>query len=164
MDDGHIARTLKRLAHEIIERHDDLSKVVLVGIQTRGEPLAKRLQRNIEILAEVKVPMYSMDFRFWRDDYSPALPKKNYSYDFTNKIVILCDDVLFRGRTARSAMEGIMVHGRAQKIELLVLIDRGHRELPIKADYVGKNVPTSLQETICVHLREIDGEENVILQ
>lgn len=163
MDEGHVARTLKRLAHEIIERHEDLSEVVLVGIKSRGEPIAKRLKRNISILAEQDILCCSMDFHTWRDDLTVMEDKPTYPYNFTNKIVVLCDDVLFRGRTVRAAMDGIMAHGRAKKIELLVLIDRGHRELPIKADYVGKNVPTSLQENVEVHLREIDGSENVLI-
>lgn len=165
MDEAGVARTLKRIAHEIIEHHEDLEDVVLMGVIHRGDTLAHRLQRNIEILAGERVECCSVDFRPWRDDLEGERPEKTAApCDVREKVVILCDDVLFRGRTVRVAMDGIMSFGRPRKIELMVLVDRGHRELPIRADYVGKNVPTSLEEIVKVNLREYDQEDSVVIE
>ena len=160
MDEAQIARTLKRLAHEIIESHPDLDKLLLVGIKTRGEAIAERLKRNIRILTGVET--VSFDFHEYRDDVisenASPLPS-----EVIDRIVILVDDVLFEGRTIRAAMDGVMHRGRANKIEAAVLVDRGHRKLPIRADYVGKNIPTSINEKVAVHLKEYDDEDKVII-
>ena len=162
MDEAQIARTLKRLAHEIIESHPDLDKLLLVGIKTRGEAIAQRLKRNIRILTGVEVETVSFDFHEYRDDVisenASPLPS-----EVIDRIVILVDDVLFEGRTIRAAMDGVMHRGRANKIEAAVLVDRGHRKLPIRADYVGKNIPTSINEKVAVHLKEYDDEDKVII-
>ena len=161
-----IKRTLVRISHEILEKNKGCDDLVLIGILTRGRYLASRIQENIERFEGVKLPCGYIDITNYRDD------KKVENYDDQTKIdfdikgkkVILIDDVLFRGRTVRAAMEGILKIGRPKEIQLVALIDRGHRELPIRADYVGKNIPSGLQETIEVHLKEIDEQDAVIIK
>ena len=140
MDEKAMGRAIRRIAHEIIERNKGLDNTVLVGIHTRGVPLAKRLAAELSAIEGLAVPVYDLDISAYRDD------------------------VLFTGRTVRSALNAIMELGRPRYIELAVLVDRGHRELPIRADYVGKNVPTSRREDISVQLREVDGQEQVVLR
>ena len=157
-------RSIKRISHEILEKNKGTNNLVIVGIKTRGAALANRLQKNIEEIEGVKVPCFSIDFSFWRDDVKEGDHTiEEVNFDFTDKIVILADDVLFKGRTARAAMDGIMYYGRAKMIELAVLVDRGHRELPIKADFVGKNIPTSEKEKIQVKFKEFDSEDKVVI-
>ena len=142
---------------------------MLVGIRTRGVPLARRLVQRIEEIEGVAVPMGELDITLYRDDLStiaeqPVVEETKLPEDVNGKIVVLVDDVLFTGRTTRAAMDALIDHGRPRQIQLAVLVDRGHRELPIRADYVGKNVPTSLREIISVRLTETDGEERVVIE
>jgi pyrimidine operon attenuation protein/uracil phosphoribosyltransferase len=169
MDEKAIGRAIRRIAHEIIERNKGLNNTMLVGIHTRGIPLAKRLAIELETIEGVPVPVYELDISPYRDDKkklgSISTAKKGQQrFDADEKIVILVDDVLFTGRTVRSALNAIMESGRPRFIELAVLVDRGHRELPIRADYVGKNVPTSRREDISVQLTEVDGRDKVVLR
>ena len=166
LDELAIDRTLARISHEIIEHHKKLSNVVLVGILTRGYPLAKRIQQNIEQFVNERLEVGKLDITFYRDDLSklgdmPILNNPVLDFDVEEKDVILVDDVIFTGRTARAAIEAILKKGRPKTIQLACLIDRGHRELPIKPDYVGKNIPTSLDEIIKVSLVESDGVNKV---
>ena len=155
-------RTLKRIAHEIIERNDDLTQIVLVGILNKGLPIAMEFKKIIKDLEDVDIPVESMDIKKHRDDEKkdPSLIL-NFDTDVTGKTVILVDDVLFTCRTVRAAIEAIIDGGRPLSIQLAVLIDRGHKELPIRADYVGKNIPTSKNEIVSVAINEIDGEDSV---
>ena len=165
LDDVSITRSLKRMAHEIVEKNKGCDNLVLVGIKTRGEFLAKRICDYIYDFENERVECDSLDITYWRDDmdYKPnTIPY--FKTDVKNKVVVLVDDVLFSGRSVRAAMEGIMYYGRAAEIHLAVLIDRGHRELPIRADYVGKNIPTSLSENIAVKLHEIDDCDGVFIE
>ncbi len=162
-----IERSLKRLSHEIIE-NCDLENTVLVGIKTRGVPLAKIIAANIKNFANVDLPLGEMDITLYRDDLTeinnaPRLNETNLEFPIQGKDIILVDDVIYTGRTARAAIEGIFSKGRPNRIMLAVLIDRGHRELPIRGDFVGKNVPTSKKEVIAVHLKEVDKISNVEL-
>ena len=168
MDSGTMARVLTRMAHEIMERAGDLQDLILVGIRRRGVPLAQRLADVIEKVEGVRVPVGELDITLYRDDLSKLYdqPKVNHSkldMPITGKTIILVDDVLYTGRTARAAMDAVMDQGRPAKIRLAVLIDRGHRELPIRADYVGKNVPTAQSEKIGVQMMEVDGGDGVAL-
>ena len=166
MSSSDIRRTLARMSHEIIEHNRSLVDVILIGIHTRGVPLAKRLSDNIERFEGIKVRSGSLDIGPYRDD-RPHNNKNNYREtdipDIEGKTVILVDDVLFTGRSIRAAMDALIDHGRPQSIQLAVLIDRGHRELPIRADYVGKNVPSARQEEIQVRLIETDGVDEVAI-
>ena len=146
-----VERTLKRMTHEILERTHALEDVVLIGIKNSGIPLAKMIQKNLLDFEGVSVPRYDLDIAFYRDDEKKG-PLSKLPVDLTNKHVILVDDVLFTGRTARAAMDAVVDLGRPSKIQLAVLIDRGHRELPIRADYVGKNIPTQSDEKIIVDI------------
>lgn len=166
LDDKAIQRTLIRISHEIIEKNKGVEDVVLVGIKRRGVPLAQRLALQIAEIEGFEVPVGSVDITLYRDDLStlsdmPRINNKNIGMDIKNKKVIIVDDVLYTGRTARAAMNAIIDSGRPMMIQLAVLIDRGHRELPIRADYVGKNVPTSKNELISVELTEIDDNDSV---
>lgn len=154
MDKDQLSRTLKRIAHEIIERNDDLSNLILVGILNKGYSVAKILQGNIHRFSDVEVPLYAIDITNYRDDLKQNNDQKN-TFDSTGKNVLLIDDVLFTGRTVRAAMDALIDTGRPSKIELAVLIDRGHRELPIRADFVGKNIPTSKDEKVCFDVNEM---------
>ncbi|WP_408010914.1 bifunctional pyr operon transcriptional regulator/uracil phosphoribosyltransferase PyrR [Pseudalkalibacillus sp. A8] len=171
LDQQAIKRALTRIAHEILERNKGTENLVLVGIKTRGVYLAERLSERIEQIEGEKVSKGEIDITLYRDDLSkkteneePMLKGTDIPIDVTNKTVILVDDVLYTGRTVRAAMDALMDLGRPSQIQLAVLIDRGHRELPIRPDYVGKNVPTSRDEIISVDLTEVDKVEQVIIQ
>ncbi len=165
LDAATLARAWRRVAHEIVERHPRLDDVVLVGIVTRGDPLARRLAADIQTLRGGTVPVVALDARPFRDDATLPPPlTKPVAISLQNKAVILVDDVLYQGRTVRAAMDAIIAHGRPRLIQLAVLIDRGHRALPIRPDYVGKNLPTAEAEWVEVHLREVDQEDAVTLR
>jgi pyrimidine operon attenuation protein/uracil phosphoribosyltransferase len=163
-----IRRTLTRIAHEIIERNRSLENIVLVGMYTRGVPLAHRLADNIEAFDGTKTPVGALDIRPYRDDL-PAeilknvIPRTEIPVGVVGKSVILVDDVLYTGRSIRAAMDAIIDLGRPQSIQLVIFIDRGHRELPIRADYVGKSVPSARDEEIAVRLKETDGVDEVVI-
>ena len=168
MDDKQVARSITRIAHEIIERNHGSEDVFLVGIHTRGEPISRMLAEAIYRVEGVRVPVGSVDITFYRDDLShisrdPTLNRTDISFSVEGKTVVLVDDVLYTGRTARAAMDALMDVGRAQRIQLAVLVDRGHRELPIRADFVGKNIPTAQSEFVRVNLAEVDGSTDVWL-
>ena len=159
-----IARTLVRVTHEIIEKNKGVEHIILVGIKTRGENLAKRIAENIKRFEGIDVQTYGFDIRYWRDDIDKTgIAKPIMDWDVNQKTVVLVDDVLYKGRTVRAAMDGVMSYGRPQSIQLAVLVDRGHRELPIRADVVGKNVPTSHEESVKVTLKEVDGADAVLI-
>src|SRR5258706_6587646 len=168
MDSDKIDRSLTRIAHEIVERHREIARLVLVGIRTRGVPLAQRLQAKVKGIDGTELPLGILDINLYRDDItwvgpSAILKETIIHFPIDERRVILVDDVLFTGRTVRAALDGLMDFGRPKSIELAVLVDRGHRELPIRADYVGKNVPTSLEEMVQVLLHEEDGRDEVLL-
>ena len=167
LDGEKLKRTITRLAHEIIESNPDLSELILVGIKTRGVPLAERLSSIIEAFEGVKIPVEEIDILLYRDDLTEISPapevSKGLLSSVVKKTVVLCDDVIFTGRTARAAIEAVMAAGRPSGIQLAVVVDRGHRELPIKPDFVGKNVPTALSEVISVKFVETDGVDEVSL-
>jgi pyrimidine operon attenuation protein/uracil phosphoribosyltransferase len=163
-----IDRVIVRIAHEILERNNGAEHLILVGMQTRGVPLAGRLASAIQNFEGIACPVGSLDISLYRDDLSsldlkPVVHRTDITADITGKHVVLVDDVFYTGRSIRAAMDAIMDLGRPNTIQLAVLIDRGHRELPIRADYVGKNVPTSKSEEVQVHVKEIDGEDNVVI-
>ncbi len=168
MTSEEMTRALKRISHQIQENNQGADNIVFLGIRRRGVPLAKVLAGNIRTIEGREVPVGDLDITLYRDDLSeicpdPVISGSDIPFDINGKDVILVDDVLYTGRTARAALDAASKYGRAATIQLAVLIDRGHRELPIRADYVGKNVPTSKSETVAVHVMEIDGEENVEL-
>ncbi len=168
MDENAIRRAIVRISHEIIEKNDGVDNVVLVGIRTRGVPMAERISACIAECEAKVVPCGILDITFYRDDITkisvqPKHKGTEISFNVEGKDVILVDDVLFTGRTARAAMEAIMALGRPNTIQLAVLIDRGHRELPIRADYVGKNMPTSHNEIVKVEFSDTDGKNEVVL-
>lgn len=163
LDEIGMRRSMTRIAHEIIEHNKGVNDVVFVGIKTRGEILANRLCDMIEHIEDCKVPCYALDVSHWRDDLEEAYPIPDLEMHVKGKKVVLVDDVLFKGRTVRAAMDAIMHFGRASEIQLAVLVDRGHRELPIRADYIGKNIPSSLQEVIRVKVKEIDQQDGVYI-
>ena len=168
MDEAAIERALARMAHEIRERHPALADLALVGIRTRGVPLAHRLQRRLTSLEKRELPVGTLDITLYRDDLTTVGPhavlkETSIPFPIDGRCIVLVDDVLHTGRTIRAALDGLIDFGRPKCIQLAVLVDRGHRELPIRADFVGKNVPTSPQETVAVHLREIDGRDEVLL-
>ncbi len=167
MDGQDMDRALKRIAHEIIE-NCDMNQTVLVGIQRRGVPLAKRIQEHILQFENIKVDVGVLDITFYRDDLSllsdhPIINGTDVPFSIQNKTVVMVDDVLYTGRTGRAAIDALMDMGRPKCIKFAVMIDRGHRELPIRADFVGKNVPTSSSEIIHVLVSEMDGEDNVVI-
>ena len=168
MDEKAIGRAITRISHEIIERNKGIEDVVLVGIKTRGVPIADRIGKKIQQIEGASVNTGEVDITLYRDDLKkidvdPLINGSNVQFSIDDKIVILVDDVLYTGRTVRSALDAIIDIGRPKAIQLAVLVDRGHRELPIRADYVGKNVPTSKGEIISVKLSEIDGEDSVTI-
>lgn len=168
LDRDQIRRAVKRIAHEIVERNGGVESLVIVGIRRRGVPLAQRIADYIAQIETTPVPVGALDITLYRDDFQnvmkhPQVGKTEIKGDITDKIVILVDDVLFTGRTIRAALDELIDFGRPKRIQLAVLVDRGHREFPIKADYVGKNVPTAENEMVEVHLEEIDGEDEVLL-
>jgi pyrimidine operon attenuation protein / uracil phosphoribosyltransferase len=168
LDAEALARTLSRIAHEIIERNDALARVALVGIHTRGVPLAERLATLIEERSGEEVCLGAVDITFHRDDTvpgteQPVVHATNLDFDLAGATVVLGDDVLYTGRTIRAAIDTLFEHGRPARVQLAVLVDRGHRELPIRPDYVGKNLPTARSERIQVELEEIDGADRILL-
>jgi len=169
MDADGIDRSLTRIAYEIVEKNKGVTELVLVGIRTGGVFLAKRLQQKILKIEGVEIPMGILDITLYRDDLQktqkkPLLGKTDIPFSLDNKKVILVDDVLFTGRTIRAAMDALIDFGRPKLIQLSVLIDRGHRELPIRADFVGKNLPSSLWEAVSVHLTEKTGRDEVVIE
>lgn len=164
IDEAGIRRSLIRITHEILERNKGIDNIVLVGIETRGASIARRLQENIAKFEGKEVPFISLNVSYWRDDSKASTSLPYESLDVQDKKIILVDDVLFKGRTVRAAMDAIMYYGRAKEIQLAVLIDRGHRELPIRADYVGKNIPSALTEDIRVKLVENDTNDGVYIK
>jgi pyrimidine operon attenuation protein/uracil phosphoribosyltransferase len=169
LEPDDVRRALTRIAHEILERDKGTEGLVLVGIADRGDDLARRLAAHIEQIEGVAIPVGVLDITFYRDDIgmraeAPEVHETRIPFDITGKVVVLVDDVLFTGRTIRSAMDALMDLGRPRKIQLAVLVDRGHRELPIRADYVGKNVPTSRADDVRVLIEELDGEDAVLLE
>jgi len=169
MDDNGIRRALTRIAHEILESNKGTEGLCLVGIRNRGDSLAYRLAGLIEKIEGVKVPVGVLDITLYRDDFTtlsvqPVVHKTEIPFDVGGKTIVLVDDVLFTGRTIRAALDEIIDFGRPKSIQLAILVDRGHRELPMRADYVGKNVPTSNEETVDVLLKEVDGRDAVILK
>ncbi|MGE5673023.1 MAG: bifunctional pyr operon transcriptional regulator/uracil phosphoribosyltransferase PyrR [Mycobacterium leprae] len=168
MDANQMNRALSRIAHEITERNKGVENVALVGIRRRGVPLAERLAAKLEEFEGKKVPVGILDITLYRDDLSelssvPQVHKSEIPFGLPGTVVVLVDDVIYTGRTVRAALDALLDIGRPSVIQLAVLVDRGHRELPIRADYVGKNVPTSRRELIEVHLEEVDGEDFVAL-
>lgn len=163
MDELAINRSIKRMSHEIIEKNKGIDNIVLVGIKTRGITLAYRLKEILEKLEDKAVVVYDLDISYWRDDNLEGVEKPSIEMDVNRKICILVDDVLFSGRTIRAAMDGVMDYGRPSSIQLAVLVDRGHRELPIRPDYVGKNLPTSHSERVFVKFKENDGFDSVYI-
>lgn len=168
MDENAMKRALMRLSHEIVEKNKGAANLVFVGIRRRGEPIAERVCENISLIEGVKVPCGSIDIKFYRDDLStvsesPEIRRASLPFDVNGRDVVLFDDVLYTGRTARAAIEAVFSCGRPRTIQLAILVDRGHRELPIRADYVGKNLPTARTELVEVRLPEFDGETGVFL-
>ncbi|MBI4322771.1 MAG: bifunctional pyr operon transcriptional regulator/uracil phosphoribosyltransferase PyrR [Candidatus Omnitrophica bacterium] len=169
LDAEAIRRSLVRIAHEIIERNKGIGQLALVGIRTRGAVLAKRLADEIEAIEHQAVPVGALDITLYRDDLSriapnPVLHATDIPFDITDLRLVLVDDVLFTGRTVRSAMDALVDLGRPTAIQLAVLVDRGHRELPIRADYVGKNIPTNATERVEVRLKDVDEREEVVIE
>ena len=169
LDGAEIRRSVTRIAHEILERNKGATEVALVGIANRGDDLARRLAAEIERIEGAQVPVGALDITFYRDDIgmraeAPEVHETRIGFDINGRTVVLVDDVLFTGRTIRAAMDALVDFGRPTAIQLAVLVDRGHRELPIRADYVGKNVPTRKDEDVRVMLVELDGEDAVILE
>ncbi len=169
LDDKGIGRAITRIAHEILEKNKGAKNIVLVGIKTRGVPLAHRLAEKINQIEEIEVPVGILDITLYRDDLSeidkdPVLHGSEIPVNIEGKIVVLVDDVLYTGRTVRAALDALIDIGRPKVIQLAVLVDRGHRELPIRADYVGKNVPTSISEIVRVKFQETDGDNIVIIE
>lgn len=169
MDTEGMRRAITRIAHEIIEKNKGTSDLALIGIRRRGVPLAERIAERIFEIEGVKLPTGVLDITLYRDDlttlaYQPVLHKTEVPFDVTDKKIILVDDVLYTGRTVRAALDAVIDLGRPKFIQLAVLVDRGHKELPIRADYVGKNVPSSKKEVIAVNIKELDGEDKVIIK
>ncbi|MBQ9661884.1 MAG: bifunctional pyr operon transcriptional regulator/uracil phosphoribosyltransferase PyrR [Oscillospiraceae bacterium] len=168
MDENAVKRALMRLSHEIVEKNKGAANLVFVGIRRRGEPIAERVCENVFAIEGITVPCGSIDIKFYRDDLTtvsenPEVKRASLPFDVNGRDVVLFDDVLYTGRTARAAIEAVFSCGRPKTIQLAILVDRGHRELPIRADYVGKNLPTSHSELVEVRLPEFDGETGVFL-
>jgi pyrimidine operon attenuation protein/uracil phosphoribosyltransferase len=168
MDADRMARTLMRIAHEILERHRGVEGLALVGIRARGVPIAARLAAHLRELAGADVPTGALDITLYRDDLmrhavgpQPVIRRTEIPFSIDDRLILLVDDVLYTGRTIRAALDALIDFGRPRAIQLVVLVDRGHRELPIRADYVGRNIPTSRQQSVQVRLREIDGRDEV---
>jgi pyrimidine operon attenuation protein/uracil phosphoribosyltransferase len=171
MDADRIGRTLARIAHEILERNKGVDDLALIGVRRRGVPLARRLARAIREITGTEVPTGALDITLYRDDLmraavapQPVVRRTEIPFSIDNRKILLVDDVLYTGRTTRAALDALIDFGRPKAIQLIVLVDRGHRELPIKADYVGKNLPTSLEESVQVRLEETDGVDEVVLE
>ncbi len=171
MDAERISRSLTRIAHEIVERNKGIESLALVGIRTRGVPIARRVARSLREIAGGDVPTGALDITLYRDDLmrhavgpQPVVRRTEIPFSIDDRKIILVDDVLYTGRTIRAALDALIDFGRPRAIQLICLVDRGHRELPIKADYVGKNLPTSLRESVQVKLQEIDGADEVVIE
>jgi pyrimidine operon attenuation protein / uracil phosphoribosyltransferase len=171
LDADRISRALTRIAHEILERNRGVDELALVGIRTRGVPIARRLARALKEIAGHDVPTGALDITLYRDDLmrhavgpQPVIRRTEIPFSIDDRKILLVDDVLYTGRTIRAALDALIDYGRPRAIQLIVLVDRGHRELPIKADYVGKNLPTSLKESVQVRLLEIDGVDEVVIE
>ena len=171
MDADRIGRTLARISHEIVERNRGVEDLVLIGVRTRGDHLARRLATSLHDITDYEIPTGALDITLYRDDLmrqavgpKAVVRKTDIPFSIDDRKVLLVDDVLYTGRTTRAALDALIDFGRPRGIQLVVLVDRGHRELPIKADYVGKNLPTSLEESVQVYLQESDGRDEVILQ
>jgi len=171
MDADRMGRTLTRIAHEILERNRGVEELALIGIRTRGVPLAKRLAQTIRDIGKHEIATGALDISLYRDDLmrhavgaQPVVRRTEIPFSIDDKRILLVDDVLYTGRTIRAALDALIEFGRPKAIQLVVLVDRGHRELPIKADYVGKNLPTSLSQSVQVRLNEIDGRDEVEIQ
>jgi pyrimidine operon attenuation protein/uracil phosphoribosyltransferase len=171
MDADRMGRTLARIAHEILERNRGIDELALIGIRSRGVPLARRLAQAIAEIAKHDVPTGTLDITLYRDDLGrhavaaqPVVRSTEIPFSIDDKRILLVDDVLYTGRTIRAALDALIEFGRPKTIQLVVLIDRGHRELPIKADYVGRNLPTSISQSVQVHLAEVDGRDEVEIQ
>ena len=171
MDAERVGRSLARIAHEVLERNRGVEELAFVGIRTRGVPLAKRLAHLIGEIGGTEIPTGALDITLYRDDLmrhavgaQPLVRRTEIPFSIDEKRILLVDDVLYTGRTIRAALDALIEFGRPRAIQLIVLVDRGHRELPIKADYVGKNLPTSLSQSVHVHLVEIDGRDEVEIQ
>ena len=171
MDADRMSRTLTRIAHEILERNRGVEELAIVGIRTRGVPLARRLADTIRDIGRHEVPTGALDITLYRDDLmrhaigpQPVVRSTDIGFSIDDRKILLVDDVLFTGRTIRAALDALIDFGRPKAIQLAVMVDRGHRELPIKADYVGKNLPTSLSESVAVRLAEIDGRDEVVIE
>ncbi len=168
MDESAVKRTLVRMAHEIVEKNANCDMLCLIGIQRRGVPLAKRLAENIRSFSDIPIEVGSLDITLYRDDLDglsvdPVVNSTKIDFPIKDKTVVLVDDVIYTGRTVRAALDAVMKHDRPQRIQLAVLIDRGHRELPIRGDFVGKNLPTSRKEVVAVFVPEIDGDMGVAI-
>ncbi|ENH98307.1 bifunctional pyrimidine regulatory protein PyrR uracil phosphoribosyltransferase [Gracilibacillus halophilus YIM-C55.5] len=166
MDGSAMRRAITRIAHEILERNKGFESLMLVGVKTRGVPIAKRLQERIKEIESVEVPIGELDITLYRDDLThehsePQINETNLQESISGKKIVLIDDVLYTGRTVRAAMDAVIDQGRPSQIQLAVLVDRGHRELPIRADFIGKNIPTSHEEIVTVDLEEIDHQDAV---
>ncbi|MBR6406340.1 MAG: bifunctional pyr operon transcriptional regulator/uracil phosphoribosyltransferase PyrR [Lachnospiraceae bacterium] len=169
VDEKTMLRTMQRLSHEIIEQNPGAEALYLVGIKRRGVPIAQRIGANIELFSDIRVATGELDITWYRDDLrkrygDPKINEAHIGFDVAGKHIILVDDVLYTGRTARAAMEALIALGRPDRVQLLVMIDRGHRELPISANYVGKNIPTAQDEVVKVRVPEFDGKMEVVLQ
>jgi pyrimidine operon attenuation protein/uracil phosphoribosyltransferase len=168
LDEGEVQRALTRIAHEIAERNPEAPALALIGIHRRGAFLARRLKDLLEQLLDLEIPLGDLDIGFYRDDVSsrpdaPVVHASHVDFDVTARTVVVVDDVLYTGRTVRAAIEALFDYGRPDRVQLAVLADRGHRELPIRPDYVGKNLPTSPSERVYVRLRELDGVDEVAI-
>ena len=171
MDADRMSRALTRIAHEILERNRGLGELALVGIRTRGVPIARRLSRALKEINGDEVPTGALDITLYRDDLmrqpvgpQPVVRHTEIPFSIDDRKILLVDDVLYTGRTIRAALDALIDFGRPRAIQLIVLVDRGHRELPIKADYVGKNLPTSLKQSVQVRLQEIDGTDEIVIE
>ena len=171
MDGDRIGKTLTRIAHEIVERNRGVEELALVGIRSRGVPLARRLARSIKEISGHEVPTGALDITLYRDDLmrhavgaQPVVKSTDIPFSIDDRRILLVDDVLYTGRTIRAALDALIEFGRPRLIQLVVLVDRGHRELPIKADYVGKNIPTARDESVQVKLHELDGVDEVVVE
>ena len=171
MDADRIGRTLTRIAHEIVERNKGVEELALVGVRTRGVPIARRIARSLREITGRDVPTGALDITLYRDDLmrhavgpQPLVRRTEIPFSIDTRKILLVDDVLYTGRTTRAALDALIDFGRPKAIQLIVLVDRGHRELPIKADYVGKNLPTSPEQSVQVRLQETDGQDEVVLQ
>ena len=171
MDADRISRALVRIAHEIVERNRGVENLAIIGVRSRGVPLARRIAAALESISGDDVPVGALDITLYRDDLmrqtvgpQPLVRKTEISFSIDDRVIVLVDDVLYTGRTTRAALDALIDFGRPKAIQLVVLVDRGHRELPIKADYVGKNIPTSRRENVHVRLSEIDGSDDVTVE